>query len=393
MIVECESCHTKFRLDEARISPTGAKVRCSRCKTAFIVQRPDASRASIIDEVVAEATNPGAPRAPEPTQDLFEGNDSSLSLGETGGELSSGEEKWEFDEDAKPQGGARKRPEPPPPPPATVESDDRDLDSLGAPRDWDLLGGGARELAADARFEAPPAPRPREPRARSERPAKRAAASRSVERALEAAVAAPAASVEEASGWARTAQAAAALAIESGMWIAAVSLCSIGLALAFSPRAETTLVETAHVAASLRGDTIEVSVTSLESAVGGVLTVVRGQLPPEVVARAPLLLRAVWVDAQGTAIGEPVIAGPPISHRELRELSIERLHAEHEAHARELRAGGAFEAIFPALPPGAKGVSLRTERAPVALPVATQESEATAAATASSRPTARPSSE
>lgn len=43
MIVECAKCGTKFRLDEARIGSRGAKVRCSKCSTAFVVYRPAAA--------------------------------------------------------------------------------------------------------------------------------------------------------------------------------------------------------------------------------------------------------------------------------------------------------------------------------------------------------------
>lgn len=38
MIVQCESCHTKFRLDPARMKGASAKVRCTRCGTVFSVQ-------------------------------------------------------------------------------------------------------------------------------------------------------------------------------------------------------------------------------------------------------------------------------------------------------------------------------------------------------------------
>jgi len=37
MIITCVSCLTKFNLDDSRISPKGAKVRCSRCRHVFPV--------------------------------------------------------------------------------------------------------------------------------------------------------------------------------------------------------------------------------------------------------------------------------------------------------------------------------------------------------------------
>jgi predicted Zn finger-like uncharacterized protein len=37
MIITCDSCHTKFRLDSARLKPGRSKVRCSRCGHTFFV--------------------------------------------------------------------------------------------------------------------------------------------------------------------------------------------------------------------------------------------------------------------------------------------------------------------------------------------------------------------
>jgi predicted Zn finger-like uncharacterized protein len=40
MIVECEKCHTKFRLDNKLLKETGSKVRCSVCNHKFLVFGP-----------------------------------------------------------------------------------------------------------------------------------------------------------------------------------------------------------------------------------------------------------------------------------------------------------------------------------------------------------------
>ena len=101
MIVDCESCHTRFKLDEARIPATGAKVRCSRCKTAFIVKRPNVTREDVIADVVAEATDPGAQAAPETTDDLFEASTNidfspQLPSAPSATESEAGDEKWEI---------------------------------------------------------------------------------------------------------------------------------------------------------------------------------------------------------------------------------------------------------------------------------------------------------
>ncbi|MCA1905985.1 MAG: zinc-ribbon domain-containing protein [Desulfarculus sp.] len=59
MIVQCESCQTKFKLDDSRLTSEGAWVRCSRCQEVFQVLPP----------------NPEQPAPPQPngkSQDTFE---------------------------------------------------------------------------------------------------------------------------------------------------------------------------------------------------------------------------------------------------------------------------------------------------------------------------------
>ncbi len=43
MIIDCEQCSTKFKLDDERIPEDGIRVRCSRCQHAFFVKRPGTS--------------------------------------------------------------------------------------------------------------------------------------------------------------------------------------------------------------------------------------------------------------------------------------------------------------------------------------------------------------
>ncbi len=39
MIIQCEKCQTKFRLDDSRVTDKGVKVRCTKCKHVFKVQK------------------------------------------------------------------------------------------------------------------------------------------------------------------------------------------------------------------------------------------------------------------------------------------------------------------------------------------------------------------
>lgn len=402
MIVDCESCRTRFRLDEARIPARGAKVRCSKCKAAFIVKRPDASRDELIDEVVAEATDPGLLRAGAPTEDLFEKSDSgSHMLGEPGGsadEDAAAEEKWEFDEPPPPHAVAPPKPAAaaaaaPAPAPA---SEPEDLDSLGSPEGWDFLAG-TRADALEARFEPPalePARTPSNPRRESAPHAEPPPDSVSV--SLAAAVTASPVTKGAAKGrWAEATRDVAQTLIDSGMWLASVALCSAGLWLALAPPGEAVVGARDPVSATLAGQPVEVSLRRVESGVGSVLTVVRGQLPQMPLGAAPQRVRATWLDAQGRPIaGASAIAGPALAEQRLRGHSLSRLRALHEARSGELARGGSFEAVFGSLPESASRIELRREAAPVPVVGATQSPvEATPVATASSRPTTRPSSE
>ncbi|HEX5632552.1 MAG TPA: zinc-ribbon domain-containing protein, partial [Gemmatimonadales bacterium] len=72
MVVVCESCSTRFRIDDARIPAKGRLVRCSQCKATFIAKPEDASFEETVQEVVAEVTGSGGAPVPEPAADLFD---------------------------------------------------------------------------------------------------------------------------------------------------------------------------------------------------------------------------------------------------------------------------------------------------------------------------------
>ena len=55
MVVTCTNCQAKFRVPDERIGPRGAKVRCSRCQTIFVV----------LPEIGSVPVAP-APAAPDP---------------------------------------------------------------------------------------------------------------------------------------------------------------------------------------------------------------------------------------------------------------------------------------------------------------------------------------
>jgi len=396
VIVECESCRTRFRLDDAKVPATGAKVRCSRCKTAFIVHRPTATRDEAIEEVVAEATNPGATRSPDVTQDLF---DVSLS-GTTGSAATpragADDEKWEFDEE--PQAGtagqkpAAQRASAGPAraeKPAAPALDEEDLDSLGSPSEWNFLGAAKANAGtphtdreAPAR-EPEPDPEPRRSSSESRRAPREAEATVdvSIARAVDVAqVEKPATAVRD------RIHEATARVISGAAWIAASALCVVGVALSLTPRAQTDAAPPQPMSATFEGAQHAIEVHTLESAVAGSLVVVRGELPARALRGTGERLRARWVDEKGAPLGGGgALAGSPREARALRESSLERLQAAQGA-----LTGGLFEVVFDALPPEAAGISLKREAVPQPIlpPAPLEEAAAT-----SSRPSLPLSSE
>ena len=433
MIVDCQKCRTRFRLDDARVPATGAKVRCSKCKTAFVVHRPGTKRDDVIDEVVAEATKPGESKAPPPTEDLFESTISRKRIFDKSSPLASpnpiaeasSDEKWEFDEppqasatsSAPPASALEKAPTSPPaaaaPSPAPAAA--AELDALGSPDDWDLLAG-TRDGAASARFAAPapasaapaatkpaPAPAPAPARLAASARASRSDESRQlgVDDSIAAAIAEqPKSGAEPTPGWLQSASEIGQGAIDSGMWLASVAICAAGLALGLMPPSiGPAILSQPTLPASLGEERLEVTRQLLETGVGERLVVIRGQLPAAPAGGATRV-RVAWVGANGAPLSASgAVAGRPLAPRELRENSLERIHAAHEARTGDLEGGGAFEVAFGALPAGAQGIAITREAVPIELPPATQvqvqvESvESGELPRTSSRPTTRPSSE
>jgi predicted Zn finger-like uncharacterized protein len=69
---QCDKCATKFRLDDSRITPSGVKVRCTKCDNVFIVTPPPPPEEVQVEELfgVAPGTDAGGlqPKAPSPKQ-------------------------------------------------------------------------------------------------------------------------------------------------------------------------------------------------------------------------------------------------------------------------------------------------------------------------------------
>lgn len=53
MIIQCEQCRTKFKLDDEKVSDRGVKVRCAKCRHVFTV-RKDVAQAGAVDAMLPE---------------------------------------------------------------------------------------------------------------------------------------------------------------------------------------------------------------------------------------------------------------------------------------------------------------------------------------------------
>ncbi|UCE86971.1 MAG: zinc-ribbon domain-containing protein [Deltaproteobacteria bacterium] len=120
MVVTCEKCDTRYRLDESRLAASGSKVRCSRCKHSFVVKGPPAaSGVDAVEEVAQQAASRAMAESPDVTQDLLgfgdDGNASFSGPEPEPAEASAGppspsehddDIEWQFNEEPAPPPGA-----------------------------------------------------------------------------------------------------------------------------------------------------------------------------------------------------------------------------------------------------------------------------------------------
>ncbi len=119
MIICCEQCDTRFKLDESRIPSGGARVRCSKCEHAFHVQPPEVEAESTLQGVAAEAVQAALP-VPEPAAAAPGVTDPKLSEAlDPCGDEEVPPEQWTFDDDA-PAPPSAEPPLPPTPPPPSA---------------------------------------------------------------------------------------------------------------------------------------------------------------------------------------------------------------------------------------------------------------------------------
>ena len=78
MIVQCDQCNSKFRLDDAKVKDGGVKVRCSKCKNIFLVQREAAAEEADYDSFLS-GLMPQPPGAPKESRETVPEAEPSVS--------------------------------------------------------------------------------------------------------------------------------------------------------------------------------------------------------------------------------------------------------------------------------------------------------------------------
>ncbi len=93
MILQCDQCNTKFKLDDGKIKAGGVKVRCSKCKHVFVVTRNDQDEVADFDALLntlgTEGPGPEAAAPPALGDEAAEDQDGPNSGPLVDGEIES----------------------------------------------------------------------------------------------------------------------------------------------------------------------------------------------------------------------------------------------------------------------------------------------------------------
>jgi predicted Zn finger-like uncharacterized protein len=185
VIIRCEKCDTRFRLDDSRIPSRGARVRCSMCKHAFFVTPAEQVPGERVHAVAAEAARRGRPSIPDATWDLRGPEREPTAAPATRrapAPAAEDESDWEFEQ--RVPGPASAESAPPAPDPATrvresnrtpfeapsaavstspaeaeehgaeADAGESAFDGLGPPESWDLGQGASSTPPAPSELDA-----------------------------------------------------------------------------------------------------------------------------------------------------------------------------------------------------------------------------------------------
>lgn len=345
MVVSCEKCSTRFRLDESRIPPSGARVRCSRCKHAFFLAPSAGADAQDAIHAIAAQALDGGTAAPPPSEDLREVVGAPPPVEPRAAEVEPAtlddedESRWEFSEAVRNEESEERVPEPeaalferlgaggatigaPEGESAPAETPAAEPE-LGSPESWNLLGSSHDDGPAPGEpLELDPGREPEPVLARE--PAPLLASAPLPERLEPAERAAPA-------RWGR-----AVAAFGAAGWLVVAALVAValeGILFPGRPASVTHRLRAGDVRAhDLRGRFVE-------NALAGPLFLVSAELRNASAApqRPGEALRVVLLAHDGSRLptAQAWVAAAP-DERVLREASPEAIRAGLERGARRL---------------------------------------------------------
>ena len=155
MILTCERCETRFRLDEKRLPAGGARVRCSRCKHAFFVNPGGAPAPDVVHQLAEAAVTQTRPPAPAPSWDLEEDANGRIAQSvhnarrpvapDPAAADFEAESDWQFEDEMQlgDTGASLDLPNGEAPTPPNADSNESSFAELGDPESWDLLSSPA----------------------------------------------------------------------------------------------------------------------------------------------------------------------------------------------------------------------------------------------------------
>lgn len=386
MILTCERCETRFRLDESRLPAGGARVRCSRCKHAFFVNPGGAPAPEAVHEAAEAALTQARPPAPAPSWDLEEDPNArtaqsmtttraSLAPEPLSGDFEE-EADWRFEDEMQlgDSGASLDLPNGEAPAPPNGDPNDSSFAELGDPESWDLLSNTA---APEPVVPRPPIPEPviEAPPKPAARAAAKTPAIAQRERVEPIEVLAP---VEEAPALLLEPELSPAL--RTGAWIGVAVLIAVASWTSLAPLAPAAPQRAVVSLGELELDALQLR--QVENAWAGPVWVVSGELhnpggAPQAVGKA---LAVELLDASGERIeGATAVAQPSLSAERLREDDPVTWNEDAERAATELAsqtlAPGArvpVVAVFatPALRATRFAVEARAPRPPPPAPIA-----------------------
>lgn len=78
MIIQCNHCSAKFKIDDARLAKGAVKVRCAKCKEVFVVEKEETQTESV--QVAEPAVSPALPAEKPAVSDGGFGDDTDFSF-------------------------------------------------------------------------------------------------------------------------------------------------------------------------------------------------------------------------------------------------------------------------------------------------------------------------